>query len=288
MSRILLLLGFCPVAWSALSANPDLPDTALRFKGVFDSGLPGTEPKNSLHLLLHPHFGDFSKRDHLRIPIGLRYGLTADWEVTGEVETYFSHGLGDVSLFEQKGLSQLHLGTKYRLRKRWLKEWDTSVGFDYTHPLGRPPPDVTDGFSHFSPYVMGARPLASLPQVRVFWRFGSDFTDYDGPGRRLKNQLGDDTVSVSGGLVWTRGSYHYTLETGWTTADGIGGPEGGNVFSLRPGIIWEIPPEYTFHARGQWMLGLGLRATHGPDGLDFGGSLKLRLNLDLKRLLRRP
>ena len=36
---------------------------------------------------------------------------------------------------------------------------------------------------------------------------------------------------------------------------------------------------------GKWLLGLGLRLSHGPDGNDIGVNAKLRVNFDFKRLL---
>src|SRR5262245_61103030 len=133
-------LFLAPLTWGQPSSNT-ATDDELRIRGIFNSALPGTEQKHSLRLILHPHFGDVHQRDHLRIPFGLRYGVTERLEVMGETEAYFAHGFGHEAAFSHYGLSALHFGTKYQLGK--VQDWDAAIGFDYTRPLGNPPTDVT-------------------------------------------------------------------------------------------------------------------------------------------------
>jgi len=270
---------------AAPPAAGEVSDSALQIRGIFNSNLPGTERKNSLRFIVHPHLGDLNSRDYLRTPIGVRYGLTRNWEGTLETETYFSHGFGDVPAFRKYGVSQIHVGTKYRLGERLRHGWDTAVGIDYSHPLGSPPLEVTDGLVHIAPFLTFARQLERHPNVRFFWGVGSDLVNHTSIlGRLQKNQLGDDTANATAGLVWTRGKFHYTLEGTVATSTGIGGPIDGTVCSLRPAVVWEIPRKYTFNSRGQWLVGFGLRFTDGPDGFDVGASAKVRVNFDFKRL----
>jgi hypothetical protein len=278
------VLSAAPLA-VVCAAEESVSDSALKIQGIFHSQLPGTERKNSLRFILHPHLGDLTNREHLRTPVGVRYGITENWESTLELETYFSHGLKHAAFFEQAGLADLHLGTKYRVGTWPFRAWETAVGVDYTHPLGAPPPDVTDGLTHISPYFTLARPIARHPGVRVFWGLGADLVNRTSlPVTPGKNELGDDTANASAGLVWQRRPYTYTLEAIWSTSTGIGGERDGHVISLRPGVVWEVPSRYTFGAKGQWLLGIGLRATQGPDGLDFGAAAKVRVNFDFARL----
>lgn len=286
--RATILLAALGLATARLAANPDPTDSALRIRGIFDAPLPGTERKNSLRLIFHPHFGDLTERDHLRIPLGLRYGFSRNLEGTLEVEGYLAHGLKGAAFAGDFGFSQIHLGAKYRLDREVLRGWSTAVGFDYTHPLGSPPLDITDGLTHIAPYFTFARTLPDHPDLRVFWGVGVDMINKTAvPGRLSKNQLGDDTVNFTGGLVWKHHNFHYTLEADWRTTDWVGADSRGNYFALRPGLVWEVPPEITRSSRGQWLLGFGLRAAHGPDGFDIGAGAKVRVNFDLKRLLGR-
>lgn len=262
-------------------------DDDLRIQGIFNSALPGTERKNSLRLILHPHLGDLTKRDEIRTALGLRYGLTSRWEGTVESDTYFTHGLKEGSFFDQSGFASLHLGTKYRLGDPLHVGWDTSVGLDWQRPLGHPPPDVTDGLKHLTPFFTTSHQLAAHPAWRVFWGLSyDDVTQTDVIGKLEKNDLRDDSLGFSAGLVWQHSQTTYTLETSYATTR-LTSSSDRYVFSVRPAVVWTIPPKYTFHARGRWLLGIGLRATHGPDGNDFGLNAKLRVNFDFKRLLGR-
>jgi hypothetical protein len=271
-------------AQSAKKGNAPTDDD-LRIRGVFESALPGTEKKSSLRLIVHPHLGDVTKREHIRTALGFRYGLTARWEATAETVAYFSHGLKNEAFFEKEGFAEIHLGTKYRLGDPLHIGWDTSVGLDWTKPIGSPPPDVTDGLEHVSPFVSLSRPLVSRPDIRVFWGFGYDDVTRTGiVGQLDKNDLGFDSIGANVGLVWTRGDLAYTFETTYGTTS-LTSDVDRYVVSFRPGIVWTLPKKYTFNAKGRWLLGVALRASHGSGGTDFGLGAKLRVNFDFKRLL---
>jgi len=96
-NRAFPVLGLLALlAGSRVAAAPNGETTAtdddLRIRGIFETALPRTEKKNSLRLIIHPHLGDFTERDHLRTALGVRYGLTENWEATAETDAYFTHG----------------------------------------------------------------------------------------------------------------------------------------------------------------------------------------------------
>ncbi len=262
-------------------------DDDLRIRGIFNSALPGTEKKSSLRLIVHPHLGDLTNRDSIRTALGLRYGLTSRWEATAETDSYFTHGMKKGGFFEDSGLASIHLGTKYRIGDPLHLGVDTSVGIDWSRPLGTPPPDVTDGLKHLAPFFTMSRQLQSRPGWRVFWGFGyDDVTHTDVVGQLDKNDLRDDSIGLSGGVLWERGPTTYTLETTYHTTR-FTSDSNRYVVGVRPGVVWTLPPKYTFHAKGKWLFGVALRLTHGPDGNDVGFGAKLRVNFDFKRLLGR-
>jgi len=277
-----------PAAPPVASTANRVTDDQMRIEGIFNTALPGTEKKNSLRFLFHPHFGDFTSSDYLRIPVGLRYGLTTNWEVTGEIEGYVSHGFGSVGAFSDCGFGDVHFGTKYHLKELVLGGWDAAVGLDYLQPINHPPIDVTDGLRHVAPFMTFSRRLESDPHWRVFWGFGYDqVTTTSIPGKLEKNQLGDDNANVSGGVVWDGRRWHFTLESIVATTTTSGGPHDGTSFTLRPGAVCAIPVRYTRWIGGRWVVGAALRFSEGPDGFDFGGGVKLRVDFDLKKLLGR-
>lgn len=269
---------FGPIASASRVVGDD-----LRIPEVFTSHLPQTLRSGALRVSVHPHLGDFTARDYLRISTGLRYGLTAKWEAGVSTEFYFSHGFGDVDFVKQVGLSTLALGTKYDLGSRLIPHWNTAVGFDFATPISRPPADLTDGMRHFNPYLTSSRRLVSNPSIRVFWGGGVDLVSHmNRPHELRKNQIDDNTTVLTAGAVWDRRLLHYTFEAAWESSRLVG-DTGEDTLTLRPGVIWEVP---WFRGRKSGrivLLGASLRASIGPDGTAFGGGAKLRINFDPKR-----
>jgi hypothetical protein len=262
-------------------------DNDLRVRGIFNSVLPRTERKHALRLIVHPRLGDLTKRDNLRTALGFRYGITAVWEATAEVDAYFSHGLKEKTFFEESGFSTLRLGTKYRLGEIVAPGWDTSVGVDFAEPIGSPPIDVTDGLRHIAPFVTASHSLARAPGWRVFGGVSyDDTTKVSNRGKLEKNELGDDSANLSAGVLWERGTTTYALEATYATTR-FTADVNRDVYALRPSVLWVLPEKYTFHSKGKWLLGVGLRLSRGPDGNDIGLNAKLRVNFDFKRLLGR-
>lgn len=262
-------------------------DDDLRIRGVFNSVLPGTETKHALKLIFHPHIGDLINEDYLRIPLGIRYGLSRNLELNGTFEGYFSHGLGDVGAFKEAGIDEIHLGAKYRLGDRLIRDWDLAVGLDWNRPYGTPPKSLTDGMEHISPFVSFARPLSADREWRLFGSVSyDDVTQLDIPRHLEKNQLTDDSLEFTVGVLHQRPGITYTFETGVATTRFTSDAQ-DDVFFVRPGLVWVMPDRYTFWARGRWLIGASVRAGYGPDGLELGLGAKLRISLDLKRILRR-
>lgn len=291
--RCLPLLAALVLAGPAFAAAPATPERAaqdddIRIRGVFDSALPRTERKNSLRLIVHPHLGDFTNSDYLRTALGFRYGVTRNLEATAEVDAFFAHGLKSRALFSESGFSTLRLGAKYNLGDPLALGWDTSIGADWSRPLGLPPAQITDGRKHLAPYVTFSHQLAEHPEWRVFFGAGYDFVTVLGiPSTLKKNDLGDDAASVSGGFLYQRGLITYTLEAAYATMH-ITKDLDRDRYTLRPGFVWVIPSKYTPAGReGKWLLGFALNLSKGPDGYDLGASAKLRANFDFKKLIGR-
>lgn len=288
---LLLLLGVVGrlAAGSPAAApgpEPVAQDDDLRIRGVFDSALPRTERKNSLRLIVHPHFGDLTKSDYLRTALGFRYGVTQNLEATLETDSYFAHGLKGRAFLAEAGFSSLHFGAKYNLGDTFDLGWDTSVGFDWNRPLGSPPAEITDGREHFAPYVTFSHQLEEHPEWRVFFGAGFDKVEkFDIPSVLKKNALGGDSANFSGGFLYQRGSVTYTLEASYATMR-LTKDLDRDRYTLRPGFVWVIPPKFTPAGReGKWLLGFALNLSKGPDGYDVGAGAKVRVNFDFKKLI---
>ena len=262
-------------------------DDELRIQEVFTSHLPDTIAETDFRASIHPHLGDLRDEDHIRISTGVRYGATSRLEISAGADFYFSHGAGDISLFEEGGISEVHFGAKLNIGRDILNSWHSSIGFDASIPTGDPPPGLTDGMKHFIPYVTFSRRLDSRPNIRIFWGAGLNLVEPTTfPGVLTTNQLDDDSVNVTAGFVIDRGMWHYTFETRYATTRIIGNTD-DDLLELRPGIIWEVPKLRDRTRRSNWMIGIGGKVSIGRDGTSLGASGKLRYNFDLKDLFRR-
>lgn len=255
-------------------------------RGILETVLPFAPEKNSLDLTFRPRFGDLIRRDHVRLPTGIRYGLSRDWEVSGEADVYFAHGLGDVKFFEKTGVAGVNLGTKYRLRDRFWPGWDTGLGLEYFEPLGRPPQDVSDGRQHLHYYATFARQLEGPRDLRVFWSLGTHHrSSPTGPVSTETRELGNNWAALGGGFIWKRGVRHYTFEAIVESTRWIGADE-NDVLTLRPGIIWLLSPRETADTRKRVAVGFTPRIRFGPEGITTGANVRVYATFDFKRWWR--
>jgi hypothetical protein len=280
-----ILVGSIARAEESSTGQP-APD--VRIRGIFDTELPRTEWRRHLRLIFHPHFGDFSRHDFLRIPLGFRYGLTDQWEATAEIEGYLAHGFGAQRFGSSAGIGSIRLATKYHWTE-WLQPFvDTAAGISIAAPLETPPADVSDRLFHVTPYITFAHTLESLPNLMVFVSMVyDDVTPSRSAPIHRRNAFVDDSWSFTPGFVWTRGSFRYTCEAGVASTFGVS-PESLTVLSIRPAVSWDIPKKLFFKSEGRWVVGLGMPVSFGPDGHDVGLSAKFRGDFDFKRLLGRP
>ncbi len=272
-------------AGAAAHPAPDLTvlgDDELVIREVFQSHLPATLKAYALRLWVHPHLGDFSHRDFMRLSTGIRYGLTGSCEISLNSDLYFSHGFRNVPFFDHYGAADLQFGTKINLGQPFFSGWDTAAGVDYQFPTGRPPAELTDGLRHFTPYITLSHRLPSHRGLRVFWGLRLDeVTRTTVPGTFGRNDLRDSSTGATGGFVIDRHNWHYTFETSFDSTRLIGHTD-RDVFMIRPGVIWEILSHRKPRTRSNWIVGGAVSSTWGPGGTSVGGSLKLRYNLDLK------
>lgn len=254
--------------------EPENPEEFSRVRGLFDVDLPKTVEKFRPKLIVHPHFGDFLHRGYLRLPVGARVGVNDHTEINAEVESYLTHGLKGRG--PGYGIDLLSLGAKYQWQ-RWLRpDVDASTGFNASFPVGRPPLDLTDGHTHFSPYVTFSRRWPEYPRLTPFVSLGTNLMWKSSvPGSFIRNQPHSDTVGGSAGAMYDRDILKYTVVFSyWTTA--LIGRGDHHFVSLNPSVLWQLPRSLTFYSDGRWIFGIGLKATLGPDGTEFGTSAKLR------------
>ncbi len=263
-------------------------DDELLLDDIFQSHLPTTLQEYALRFSEHPHLGDWENKDRMRMTTSLRYGLTENCEISASSDLYFSHGHGNIRAFEEYGAADLELGTKVNLGQPLFAGWDTAVGFDYQFPLGRPPAELTDGLRHLRPFITFSHRIKSHPDLRIFVGFHGDFiTRTSLPGEFAKNAFRESSTGITGGWVIDRGNLHYTFEASFDTTRLVSRTEEDS-YSVRPGVIWEIPTRHDHRVLSNWMVGVAVEDTFGPGGNSLGASFKLRYNRDIKNRFHHP
>lgn len=261
---------------------PALGDDELILEEVFQSHLPTTLAKHGFRLSVNPHLGDWQHKDRLRLTTRLRYGLTEHCELSAGSNLFFSHGHGAVRAFEDGGAANLRLGAKFNLGPLLFSGWDTAAGAEYEFPVGRPAAELTDGLRHLRPYVTFSHRLAAHPNLRIFVDFHGDITSRTSvPGKFGENALRGNSSGFTGGWVIDRGNLHYTFEASFNSTRRLG-RTGGAIYTIRPGVLWEIPTRRDHQIRSNWVVGFAFNDTFGPGGNNLGVAVKLRYNRDLK------
>ena len=90
-------------------------------------------------------------------------------------------------------------------------------------------------------------------------------------------------MGVSPGFLYDGGAFKYTLVLNYSTTALIGSGD-QHFYGVNPSVLWELPKKLTFNSSGKWVVGVGYKWTHGPDGTDAGTSVKLRGEFKFTRL----
>jgi len=280
---LLALLALPARAQDAAAAMPASEDKEMhKISGIFDTDLPKTERKGRIKFIIHPHLGDFTRRSYVRIPFGVRWGVNDHLEFSAQLEPYIQHGLRSGS--PGTGLGSVMFGAKYAF-VHWLKPvYDVSIGLNVRVPVDKPPIDMTDGYNHYTPYLVVARKSPRTAGLTYFVSGTADLMDKSSvAGFFRKNDTHSSSLILGGGFVLDRYPFHYTLEAGYQTTSLIGKDNKQFVFA-KPGFAWDLPRKLTFNSRGRWLFGFSLRFTEGPDGLRIDSGGKIRGEFSLRRM----
>lgn len=291
LTVFLLTLGLSP-AWAQTApagniSSPQEPTSAPSgIRGLFDFDLPTIDPPGTMKLILHPHLGDFVRRDFMRVEGGLRWAINDHFEIRPEATVYFTHGLGGSSA-DGYGVGELRLGSKYILRGWPDADFETSVFLNVEVPVGSPPVNLTDGLNHVAPGFLVQHKSTRYPKLTTFTGAGVDLvSDSTIAGTPVRNQPLDDSMNFTAGAIYDLGQVKWTLTTTYATTAGLGAAT-EHFFYVRPNLLWYVPKKYTFNYQTQWIIGLGLRASWGPDGTELSFSNRVRAEITFRQFMEK-
>ena len=254
-----------------------------RISGLFGDDLPQLDRPDTVKLVLRPHFGDFVRRDYLRVDTGLNWAMNDHFTLSSGALVYFTHGLRGTA--DGYGIGLLQFGSKYVFENWPQPGYETSLALDTSLPVGHAPIDMTDGYYHLTPTVVVQHLWTSKPRLTTFGGMGFDLINRSRvAGTFGTNQPHQNSVSVTGGGVYDAGQLKWTLTSTLATTALIS-HHSAAFFYLQPGVLWYVPKKFTLHSKTQWIVGLSARTTWGPDGLDFSLSSRLRAEITFRQVM---
>ncbi len=279
---------------------------------LYDTSLPGQYREGEWSLRLQPKVGDFLDDDYVRFLVGIRYGLSNYFDAYADVGTYFMNPAGDGT---GTGLYSIRLGSRYTWFRFPGENNNLAAGFNAEIPVSNPPPELTDGFARYEPYLTISHQVKSRPNWLFYLNTTLQLVD-QAPGR--SHPLGPhprDQVYLRPGIIFYEGgNFRFSLELEYRTnalhfrrkhpvpgdyqepPDDVLRPENWvlayeEVHELvaYPGFTWFPTRKVRDGLRipGNWDIGLRLKLPLVEEtGQDFGISLRFRWFYDYRKFIR--
>ncbi|MEO6994666.1 MAG: hypothetical protein ABI273_13725 [Lacunisphaera sp.] len=257
-----------------------------RVNGLFTGDLPQLDLPGKFKLIFRPHMGDFTNRDYFRLDAGARWALNENFELTAQASAYLNNGLRD-SASDGYGIGRVWLGSNYVFEHWPYRDYETSLTLDAEIPTGHPPIDMTDGNYHLTPTIVTQHNWASWRRLTTFGGVGLDIVGRSNIiGTYGTNDPHDHSMSFIAGAVYDVGQLKWTV-TGTYATTALITSHPANFYYLQPGVLWYVPSRFTFHSKTQWILGLGVRGTWGPDGFHFSTNSRVRAEITFSQFMEK-
>lgn len=273
----LSLLGGKTFGANTPSTADRVKEQVLRMTEFFDTTLPGVLGEHNMALQVHPKFSDLRDYEYIRFPFELRYGLTQRWELVGGLVPFSPHPFNR-GRNHRWGLGEGKLGARYDIGRSLGFFDETTVGFETRIPLGRPPMELNDGYTHLKPFVSTARKLRMWPSTTFYnnlsYDHSVDLTHRAPPPPEVVRR---NIIEVAPGLLFKPSEFGYFAEyrfrricedSGWHLAH-----------EVQFGTIWDVPITRTREWRlpGKWQLELAYKISH-EEGRDHDQGISARVN----------
>lgn len=285
---LLLAAVLCGSARAAevTTAGARVREQMLRMTDFFDTMLPGVLEEENITLHFRPKFGDLRDEEYMRFPLELRYGLTNRIELRGGLVPFtpspFNSGRD-----HRWGLGEGKLGARYDLRHALKFFSETTVGFETRIPLGNPPVEINDHYTHVKPFVTAARALNRWKATTLYANISYDrsvkLTQRGAPPPEVIRR---HTLEVAPGVLYKPAELGYFTEYRFRHLQEPG--DARLAHEGRIGTIWDVPLERSERLKlpGKWQLELALRVYHEEGrGTDQGVSARVNWRTTLREVL---
>jgi len=213
----------------------------LKMREFLDTTIPGTLKKYKLVFSLSPRFADARKGEFIRLPVLLRYGLGDRWEIYGGLTPFCPNPINS-GIEHRWGTGEGKLGVRYDWG-HWGKIFDhVTVGVEGRTPLGKPPFDLIDYYTHVIPFINTSRPLP-FEFTTLYTNISYD-RSFDTPDRATAPQPPDivrrHVFTITPSILYKPGEFGGFVEYSWRhIEDQVVGTHLGH--EIKAGPVWDIP-----------------------------------------------
>jgi len=271
LATALLFLPLGPAfgATPAAGNSDGARERVLRMTDFVDTILPGTLGARNLTLHFTPKFGDLRRREYIRYPIELRYGLSDRWDLTGGLIPFGSNPFNR-GRDHRWGPGEIKLGARYDVAGRLGFFDQTTLGLETRIPVGKPPVELNDHYTHIKPLLATARTLRRWPDTTLYSNLSYDrsvvlVTRGEPPPGVVRRNI----ISVWPGVLYKPSEFGYFAEYRFShIAEEL---DWHLAHEIRGGTIWDVPLARSEKWRlpGKWQAELAVKASqvegHGTD-----------------------
>jgi hypothetical protein len=260
----------------------------LKMREFIDTTVPGTLEKYKLVVSFSPRFADANKGEFIRLPVTVRYGLKKRWEIYGGL-TPFSPNPINSGKEHRWGLGEARLGVRYDWG-HWGKVFDhVTLGLEGRTPLGKPPYDLIDYYTHVVPFINTSRPLP-FKYTTLYTNLSYD-RSIETPDR-APAPLPPDIVrhhifTVTPSVLYKPGEFGGFVEYNWRhIEDQVKGTHLGH--EIKAGPLWDVPLWRTqsWGLPGKWQVELAGRVSFEEgERTSHGVSLRVRWRTTIREVL---
>ena len=286
------MVAFCALAAAATAAETAkttadrVREHVLRMTDFLDTMLPGVLEKHNITLHFKPKFGDLRAEEYMRFPIELRYGATDKLELQAGLVPFtpspFNSGRD-----HRWGPGEAKLGARYDIGELFSFFDETTVGLETRIPLGKPPIELNDHYTHVKPFISAAHSLDRWPSTTFYTNLSYDRSVKLTPrGAPPPEVMRRHVVEVSPGFLFKPAEFGYFAEYRFRHIDEAG--DHRLAHQIQFGTIWDIPLERTEDWRlpGKWQFELAYHVEHEESReTDHGVSARVNWRTTLREVL---
>jgi len=268
------------------TATDRVRERVLRLTEFFDTMLPGTLEEHNMTLHFTPKFSDFRDRPFIRYPLELRYGATRNLEISGGITPFGPNPIRG-GRDHRWGPGEGKLGARYDLGKFVPGFDDTTIGVETRIPIGKPPIDLNDHYTHVKPFMSVARSLPIWPDTTLYGNVSYDrsvkLTSREPPPPGVMRR---NIVEIAPGLLFKPSEVGYFAEYHFRHIAEAHDRHLGHEVEL--GTIWDVPLARTAHWNlpGKWQVEFAYKVSREEGrGTSHGVAARVNWRTTLREVL---